>query len=98
MMEVCLTITAQDVSKLQRIIALAQKLVASGSKPKRARPSKLPRAAVPSRRKNGKRIRRSGADLVRFRRKLKSERRKGIPVADIAHKHGVTPAYIYMLG
>ena len=44
-----------------------------------------------------KRIRRTGQELVQFRKKLKAERRKGIPVSEMARSHGVSTAYIYML-
>jgi hypothetical protein len=45
----------------------------------------------------GKRIRRTGQELKQFRKMLKAERRKGVSVAQLARKHGVSSAYIYML-
>jgi hypothetical protein len=79
-----LSLSIQQVAKLQRIISLAQKLIADqpkqNGKPKRKT-----------------RLRRTGKELVQFRRLLKSERRKGISVANIARRHGVSEAYIYML-
>ena len=48
---------------------------------------------------NGKtpRIRRTGRELVQFRKMLKAERRSGVPVAVLARKHGISSAYIYTL-
>ena len=46
---------------------------------------------------SGKRVRRTGADLIAFREMLATERSSGIPVAEIAKKHGVSSAYIYQL-
>ena len=80
-----MALSAQDVARLHRIITLAEKLIANGD----GRNSKKPRG--------GKRIRRGGQELVRFRRMLKAERKKGVSVAKLARKHGVSTAYIYML-
>jgi hypothetical protein len=43
------------------------------------------------------RIRRSGKELAQFRRMLRDQRKKGIPVAELARQHGISSAYIYML-
>ena len=50
-----------------------------------------PRAKVSAR------TRRSGKDLVAFKKLIKAERKKGVPVAALAAKHGVTTSYIYQL-
>jgi len=76
-----------DLSKLKKIIALAEKLMAS-SADKAAKPKPAIRT---------KRIRRSGKELVAFRKMLKAERKKGASVVDLAKKHGVSTAYIYTL-
>lgn len=47
--------------------------------------------------KKDKRTRRSGAELIAFREMLAAERSSGIPVVELAKKHGVSPAYIYQL-
>jgi hypothetical protein len=51
--------------------------------------------------KNGKasvsRIRRSKNEVLALKKLLKSERKAGVPVAELAAKHGVSSAYIYML-
>lgn len=77
---------SQDIKKLQRIVAIAEKLIANGAKKK-------------SSGGNGaaKRRRRSGKELTAFRKMLKAERRKGVPVSELARKHGVSSAYIYQL-
>ena len=43
------------------------------------------------------RKRRTGRELAQFRKMLKAERKKGIPVAEMARKHGISTAYIYLL-
>ena len=54
-----------------------------------------------SKRGNGKaapsRTRRSKKDVAALKKVLKAERKSGVPVAELAAKHGVSPAYIYML-
>ena len=82
-----MVLTKSEIAKLNRIMKLAGQLVQ--------------RSKVPSKpqRANGKttRTRRTGRELIAFRKMLKVERRKGIPVAALARKHGVSSAYIYML-
>ena len=52
--------------------------------------------------KNGKsatgRTRRSKKDVAALKKLLKAERKAGVPVAELAKQHGVSTAYIYMLG
>jgi hypothetical protein len=81
-----LAFNAQEVSQLNRIIKVAQKLLTRDQAAKAV--GKHP---------NGKRSRRTGSELVRFRKMLKAERKKGTSVSLLARKHGITPAYIYML-
>jgi len=78
-----LLLSARQFKKLHRIIALAQQLIDE---------SKVARMSG-----RQTRIRRSGKELVQFRRMLQVQRKKGIPVADLARKHNVSAAYIYML-
>lgn len=51
---------------------------------------------------NGKsaspRKRRSKKEAVALKKLLKAERKAGVPVAELAKKHGISTAYIYMLG
>ena len=57
--------------------------------------AKLPAA------KNGNashsRSRRSKREVAQLKKLLKSERKAGVPVAELAARHGVSTAYIYML-
>ena len=80
-----MSLTKQEIGKLRRIVSLAEKLLTNGSSRKTTTP------------KSGKRIRRSGQELVRFRKMLKAERKRGIPVAELARKHGVSTVYVYTL-
>lgn len=41
--------------------------------------------------------RRSGEELVAFRKMLIAKRKKGVPVAKLAERHGITASYIYQL-
>jgi hypothetical protein len=83
-------LTAADAAQLKKIISIAQTLLEkSGEKGMKAG-----RAAS----SDNARIRRSGKDLSAFRKMLKSERKAGVPVADLAKKHGISPSYIYQLG
>lgn len=83
-----MTLNSHDIAKLHRIITIAEKLIAKGSK-------QSPNNGASK--KTGKRIRRTGGELVQFRRMLKAQRKKGVPVAELARKHGISSAYIYML-
>jgi len=81
-----LSLSAQQVARLNRIISLAENLLAQDKLDRRNGVATRPR-----------RIRRTGKQLVQFRKLLKAERRKGTPVAALARKHGISSAYIYML-
>ena len=89
-----MALDSKGLSKLRRIIAIAEKIIAESPKPRRGRP---PLKAAKARNGSGKRLRRTGRELVRFRTMLKAERKKGVPVAELAKKHGVSLAYIYLL-
>jgi len=78
-----LFLSAQQLRKLNRIITLAQQMIDESKE-----------ARMSGRRM---RIRRSGKELVQFRRLLREQRKKGIPVAELARQHGISSAYIYML-
>ena len=43
------------------------------------------------------RMRRSKKEVAALKKMLKAERKAGVPVAELAGKHGVSTAYIYML-
>jgi hypothetical protein len=90
-----MTLNANEVAKLRRIIAISEKLIAVSRKPKRGR-----RASTNGKgtaKSVSKRIRRTGRDLIDFRKALKAELKAGMPVAKIAKKHGISTAYVYQL-
>jgi len=58
----------------------------------------LTRAAMGVKPEAGKRTRRTGKNLIAFRKMLKAERKKGARVEELAEQHGVSTAYIYRLG
>jgi hypothetical protein len=91
-----MTLRAKEISKLHRIITLAENLIAESPEPKRGRPPIYDGNGV-HRRANGKRIRRTGNELMRFRKMLKAKRKRGALVADLARKYGISSAYIYQL-
>jgi hypothetical protein len=85
-----LAFSAQELAKLRRIVSLAGTLVeGTGSSKRNGAAGKYARA--------GKRIRRTGQELVQFRKMLKTERKKGVSVSELARKHGISSAYIYTL-
>ena len=71
---------------------LAEKLIEKSS-----RRSANGRNGNAQRAKGNTRKRRTGRELAQFRKMLKAERKKGIPVAEMARKHGISTAYIYLL-
>ena len=79
-----MNLTNQQIRKLESIIAAAQAVLAEA---KSARGKGL----------KPKRIRRSGKELAAFRKMLVAERKKGVPVAELARKHNISSAYIYQL-
>ena len=87
-----MSFTVQDLSKLNRIIKLAEKLIENGFKR-----SANGRNGNAQRANGSTRKRRTGRELAQFRKMLKAERQKGIPVAEMARKHGISTAYIYLL-
>ena len=46
---------------------------------------------------NGKRVRRSGADVARMKKQIRAARKNKVPVAKIAKDLGITTSYIYQL-
>ena len=77
-----MALSQPDRSRLRKIIQLAEGILEDNEMGVELRP---------------KRIRRSGKVLAAFRKMLLSERKRGVPVAELARKHGITTAYIYQL-
>lgn len=100
-----MALTATEVTKLKQLIRLASDLLESAVSADRDDVSvvSFKRQGKSAARKKQqaqpieKRQRRSGKELVAFRKMLKSERKKGVPVAELAEKHGISTAYIYSL-
>lgn len=84
-------LSAQELGRLRRIINIAGKMIAASPPVKRGRPAMAKSSSV------GKRIRRSGKELSQFRKMLKTERARGVPVAQLAAKHKISSAYVYSL-
>jgi hypothetical protein len=86
----------KQISRLRRIIDLAENLIVENEKSQR---NSSARSNVAGSRKSvrQKRVRRTGKDLVQFRKMLKAQRKRGASVADLARKHHISTAYIYTL-
>ena len=84
-----MSLSTKELSQLKKIIALAQGLIDESE----AAPADH-NTSTPS---DTKRIRRTGKELVAFRKMLKAERKRGVTAADLAKEHGVSMAYIYTL-
>ena len=87
-----MSLSTRELDRLRQIIKIAEQLIAkaevvNGSR-KDAKSSAVPKA---------KRSRRSGKELVAFRKMLKAERKRGVAVAELAKTHGISSAYIYQL-
>lgn len=86
-----MSLSAREIAELRKIVAIAQKLLAAAEeKPRTSRAG----AARPAAKKNS---RRRGKELIAFRKTIAAERKRGVPVAEIARKHGVTPNYVYQI-
>lgn len=87
-----MSLTAKEVTELKKIVARANELIA------KANGKETSTAKSSARRSTSATNRRSGKELQAFRKMLKAERKAGTPVAQLAKKHGITPAYIYQMG
>jgi hypothetical protein len=85
-----MALTGKELKELETLLRRAQELIGKATSPQAPKPS--------ARRTASTRIRRTGKDLVAFRKAIRAERKAGVPVAKIAEKHGISPAYIYQLG
>jgi hypothetical protein len=80
-----MNLTKQQIRKLESIIAAAQAVLSEA------------KSAPAGKAAKGTRVRRSGKELATFRKMLVAERKKGVPVAELARKHNISSAYIYQL-
>jgi hypothetical protein len=84
-------LTSREVAQIKKIISIAESLLQSaGQKREKGGRGEAGNGHV--------RIRRAGKELAAFRKMLKAERKAGVPVADLARKHGISASYIYQLG
>jgi hypothetical protein len=89
-----MALTKRQVSQLQKIVETVQAILATEEK-LGSQPSKQKAAPRASAGKTSSR--RSGKELAAFRKTLRSERKSGVPVAEIAERHKVSKSYIYQL-
>ena len=80
----------KQMNQLRRILETTQQLLAEAGRQTAGSKGNSASGAI-SRRRVGK-------ELASFKKTIKSERKAGTSVADLARKHGVTPSYIYQLG
>jgi hypothetical protein len=88
-------LSEREVAQIRKLIAVAESLKDFIG----LKPASSPRRSGQEKRRpqNRQRTRRSGKELAEFRRMLMSERKKGVAVAELARKHGISTAYIYQL-
>jgi hypothetical protein len=87
------SLTPREISRLRKIVALASELLAKSETSTQPRHASKSKATTTTSRK-----RRSGKELVAFRKMLKAERKRGVAVSQLAQEHGISPAYIYQIG
>jgi hypothetical protein len=86
-----MSLSPNEITKLKKLIGIAKELLAT------AEPT-TKRAAKGTKPEPGKRTRRSGKELVAFRKMLRAERKKGLSVEELAQTHDISTTYIYTLG
>ena len=86
-----MSLSAKEITQLKKLISIAEKLIKQSSAAE-ASTKKSSRASGAV-----KRVRRSGKELIAFRKMLIAERKKGITAAELSRTHGVSQAYIYQL-
>ena len=86
-----MSFTARELKQLQNIFEIASALMAKAQEHVDAK------NAEKAERQANKRVRRSGKELVKFRRDLKKMRNEGVPVAELSATYGVSASYIYQL-
>ena len=88
-----MSLTPREIKQLRSLVAIAQKILELAE----AANGRSVRRGGPARVANQPKRRRSGKELLAFRKLLMSERKRGVPVAEIAKRHGISTAYIYQL-
>ena len=86
-----MSLSAKEITQLKKLISIAEQLIKQSSAAEAsAKKSSGASGAV-------KRVRRTGKELVAFRKMLIAERKKGITASELSRTHGVSQAYIYQL-
>jgi LysM repeat protein len=83
-------LSVNDLVRLNSVVVTLQEIIAQNGNSANGKNGRSPTKAK-------RKGRRSGKELVAFRRMLKAERKKGVPVAKLAERHGITSSYIYQL-
>lgn len=79
-----MSLTPRQQKQLDQIVKLVEKFRAEAEK-------------QPSKRGNGARMRRTGAEAEKMKKDILAARAKGVSVAKLASKYGVSTAYVYMI-
>jgi hypothetical protein len=88
-----MNLSKRQISQLLNIIETAQAILAAAGDTMQTRKRKVSSAGASPKTTT----RRSGKELVAFRKALVAERKSGAPVAEIAKRHRVSASYIYQL-
>lgn len=88
-----MALSSREIAELRKIISIAQKLLAKATAEPKSRRTIIARPTTNSPQSS----RRRGRDLAAFRKAIVAERKRGVPVVEIARKHGITPSYIYQM-
>ena len=86
-----MSLSAKEITQIKKLFSIAEQLIKQSSAAE-ATIKKSSRASGAV-----KRVRRSGKELIAFRKMLIAERKKGITAAELSRTHGVSQAYIYQL-
>jgi hypothetical protein len=89
---------SNQITKLKTLIRLAQELLNEAEAAGGGRVATNAAAKGKAVSATKRPPRRSGKELIAFRKMLKAERKKGVPVAELAKQHGISTVYIYKLG
>lgn len=87
-----MSLSPDEIAQLRKIMSITEKLLAQTAAPRNRRAT-----AIHSVAKFTKGARRTGKELVAFRRMVRAERKRGVSVLEIARKHGITPNYVYQM-
>ena len=88
-----MNLSKRQISQLLKIIETAQAILAGASNNAPTHKRKIPSNSSGPKATT----RRSGKELVAFRKALRAERKSGVPVTEMAKRHRVSTSYIYQL-